>query len=179
MKSKFVTAFCSYAFFAFPASADPLLDTANACNSALRAGDRAGFEDAADKIMSWRFVFHTQAQKAASECLSKGFAEPWEYDTSKGRFVSVASVAEERAAQEERRLAVAEQEKNERRKREIMLANLADAAARKAERKAENDLVVALAVYQACKDLLQDDRIAALTNSVCVASFKQNSLPEY
>lgn len=150
-----------------PAWAQGKQETVDRCHQALLAGDQASFAAAASEIQAWQYVYATAVVAGATACLSSGLGEPWAYSSVAGRFLPEAEIADTRA----RKLAA-------QRAAEDALERKAAEEARLAEWRAENASNVMVAVYDSCRELLAKDRIAALTNSVCVPSFLELGLPE-
>lgn len=148
------------------ARADVLLDLADQCQSALAAGDQAGFETAADAIKARDDIFNAEARKRAEDCLSQGYGEPWEYWFSSDSFEPSARIASRIKATSDAKLA----EERAATKAAADAANAEAARAANAER-------VATMVYFSCSTLLARDQVAAMTSSVCVDSFLANGLP--
>jgi len=159
------------------ADADPIMDLAEQCRSAVEAGDDAAFQAAAAQLVELRHVWNTEAILIGSECLTKGFGTTWAYSYPQSRFVSKDQVeAEAKAAADAnaasaRAAAIAEEQAATR-----VAADLAAQAEREAERQA-NAAQVAELVHASCTTLLERDQVAAMTNSICVESFLSNGLP--
>ena len=160
-----------------PASADPVMDFAEQCRSAVEAGDDAAFQAAAAQLIELRHVWNTEAILIVSECLTKGFGTAWDYSYPQSRFVSEDQVAAEAKAAAEANAATARAAAAaERQAAERAAADLAAKAEREALRQA-NAAKVAELVYLSCMALLERDQVAAMTNSTCVESFLSNGLP--
>lgn len=148
------------------ATADALSDLADKCIAALAAGDQPGFEAASNAIRQRDDVFNTEARERAEACLSQGYGETWEYWYPTSSF-------EPRATIEARINAAADAKLEEER-----AAAQAEGDAAKAEaNRAENAKRVAALVYVSCFTLFTRDKVAAMTNPVCVDSFLQTGLP--
>jgi hypothetical protein len=148
------------------ARADVLSDLADQCQSALAAGDQAGFEAAAAAIQARDDIFNAEARKRAEACLSQGYGEPWEYWFPSDSFEPSARIEARIKATSDAKLA----------KERAATKAAADAADAEAARAANAERVAAM-VYLSCSALLARDQEVAMTNSVCVESFLANGLP--
>jgi hypothetical protein len=160
-----------------PASADPIMELAEQCRSAVEAGDDAAFQAAAAQLVELRHVWNTEAILIGSECLTKGFGTAWDYSYPQSRFVSKDQVeAEAKAAADASAASARATDEAERQAAARAAAELAADIEREARRKANASRVSDL-VYASCATLLERDQVAAMTNSICVESFLTNGLP--
>lgn len=136
-----------------------LTELAERCEAALRADDQAAFQEVFSKLQTRKDVFVVEVRQRVEACLSAKFGEPWEYSFPDSQWLPVADAQSRLKAREDARQAASQ-----------AVADEAAARTANAER-------VATLVYLSCTDLLARDRVAAMTNPVCVDSFLANGLP--
>lgn len=160
-----------------PAFADPIMDLAELCRSAVEAGDDAAFQAAADQLLDLRNIWNTEAIPIASECLTNGYGTAWAYSVPQSRFVSKDQVDAEAKAASDANAAIAQAAAEEKAAAEARAAALVAAEAEREALRRANAARVAELVHASCATLLDRDQVAAMTNSVCVESFLANGLP--
>lgn len=150
------------ALAATPASArSPIAD----CIDAMAAGDRAGIEDAAERIErrnDWvAGIF--QAEK----CLSSARGEPMRFDHRSAKFLPEA---EYEALMQSRRDMVQSAREEQARKDDL--------EARLRREQEASQQAVALRTVEACSALYGRDWVAAMTSQVCQPIFMETGLPD-
>lgn len=159
------------------AHADPIMDLAEQCRSAVEAGDDAAFQAAAAQLIALRHIWNSQAISIASECLTKGYGTAWAYSVPQSRFVSKDQVDAEAKVASDANAAIAQAAAEEKAAAEARAAALVAAEAEREALGRANAARVAELVHASCTTLLDRDQVAAMTNSVCVESFLANGLP--
>lgn len=146
-------------------------ELAQRCLSALEAGDNTTAKIAAEQIEQWRALFDMPLRRAATKCLSEFHGEPWAYFDALGRFSSEerAKAETEEAKQRADRMAAIETLKTR-----IRL----EMEAARASYDQENAQAVLLGTYEACEQLFESSQQAAMTNELCVSSFRAFGHPD-
>lgn len=141
------------------------------CLSALKAGDTPTAWSAAEQIKQWRALFDMSLRQQAAKCLSELHREPWAYFDALGRFASEQTAETETAEAKQRADRMAALEKL---KTKIRL----EMEAARAAYGQENAQAVLLGTYEACEQLFESSKQAAMTNELCVSSFRAFGHPD-
>lgn len=159
-------------------------ELASECNRLIDSGQIDEARTKAEILTNESPVRSDAVRSSIKLCLDRALEPGWEYSFGSGRFISPTEQAERDAERETFNKKAAASVENrlaaEAAQRKAAAGALATAALLKAQRLAEDEtrrLIVHEAIYSACSQLLDKDRIAALTNSVCVESFLTNGLP--
>ena len=161
------------ALSAQPSTAQTFADLAKECVAALEASDTPRFDLAAEAVKRSHGVLNIAARETAAACLSQGYGEPWIYHERSGQFMSEVDYAARYKAAD---AALAYTSKVDDQNRIDEVERLAEQSRKEAARAENADRVAAL-VYVSCLTLFTRDRVAAMTNAVCVESFLQTGLP--
>lgn len=180
MRIWFLAIFLAGVQVSTPALAETKLDISSRCIDAIDEGEDELARELAEDIKTWKNLFGPSVIKSATDCLTGATGEHWEYFTTKSGFLSGDAARSEReyidgadhrrAALERLRAdAVCAQDRAiahlSRVEEEMELA----AEAREAEARA--------ATHDACSQLYDEDRSAALLSSVCYDVFVRHGLP--
>ena len=148
-------------------AAQTKLDLVDECLKSISEGDREESKVIAEQIIGWRSIFSTKLRLGGRECLEGTFDEGWTYIDQLGRFGTKV---------EEAALAVAaEDQQKQNRAIQLLSSKLIELRtlyeAVDAKRTSDD-------IYAACLSKYRSDEIAALTNAICVAAFRENGHPE-
>lgn len=141
------------------------------CLLAIEAGDMSSAQIATEQIEQWRALFDMPLRRAAAKCLSEFHGEPWAYFDALGRFSSEerAKTEAENAKQRAARMAALDTLKNR-----IRL----EMEAARAAFDQENAEAILLGTYKACEQLFDTSQQTAMTNELCVSSFRAFGHPD-
>ena len=159
------------------------------CISELEKGNLAEARELAEIIKGWQNIHGITIPTMGAKCLTQALGEEWVYSLDERGFQSAVSVAtaEAKAKADAAAIIASFEALTEKRR-----AEEASAAAKKeqadkrlaaiaAERKRAYDLnaeKVRQLTFEACRDLFEDDQVAAMTNALCVDSFTRSGLPD-
>lgn len=162
-----------FALLASAANADVYVD----CLSAIKSGNLSEAKRLGEMIQGFSII-SAKNWDDASACVSSAEGQAVTYDAGEGKFLPAADLqklSEDRIQKAEEQKARSEVLRAEigARKLEQDLAKLREQA-----RIDKNNALIARDVYASCIVLFNDDKITAMTNDICVASFRQNGHPD-
>ncbi|MEM5477140.1 hypothetical protein [Pacificibacter sp. AS14] len=162
-----------FALLASAASADIYAD----CMSAIKTGNLSEAKRLG-KMMQGFSTISARKWEDASACVSSAEGQVVIYDAGRGNFLpadELQKLSEERKQKREEQIVRDEARRAEIRaqQREQELAKIEVQA-----RIDKNNALIARDIYAACTALFNDEKIAAMTNEICVASFRQNGHPD-
>lgn len=162
-----------FALLASAASADIYAD----CLSAIKSGNLSEAKRLGEMMQGFSTI-SVKNWEDASLCVSSAKGQAVIYDAGKGNFLpagELQKLSEERKQKREEQIVRDEARRAEIRaqKYEQELAKIEELA-----RIDKNNALIARDVYAACIALFNDEKTAAMTNEICVASFRQNGHPD-
>ena len=140
------------------------------CLLAIENGDTETASEIAQDIRGWRTIFATKLKLGARDCLEGATGDDWVYIDHLSRFGTSEEAAKLEAEAEARALARDELDSI----RSDLNAALSALKPRYAQ---QRNRLIASDVFSSCVELFEEDRVAAMTNEVCVESFQANRHP--
>lgn len=151
------------------------------CFEVINAANMDEFEEIANEIKNWQWIFNDELRNSGAECLSSGYEETWEYSITSGRFIDPNEISEQNAALEAS-IALNNQRNKIEAERLCLIArrNSISQMIERMNRQetASQSFEVEQAINEACRRLYYDEPNNALTNNVCVEVYRRSGLPD-